>query len=397
MKKNSESYNFEDIRPVTNSEVSDTIEELIACEGLEEALRYVIPALDWEALKAKLRLCKTKVQFKSTISYDLVMTVAALSTRSLTISGGERISKDACMFISNHRDIVLDAAFLNVLLHDIGHDMTQIAIGDNLLIYPWIKPVFRLNNSFFVKRSVSVRERLKESKTLSAYIHHTIQETRESVWMAQREGRAKDANDSTQTGVLKMLDMAGKSDTLTNIMALNIVPIAITYEYDPCDYLKAQEFQLKRDNPDFVKSKRDDLLNMEMGILMNKGRVHFTIANPINPTLKTLPHFPNRNELLSEIASVIDREIYAHYRFYPCNYIAYDLLAGSNRFNEHYNVEEINEFETYFQKQIEKTELPNKDESFLRSKMLEMYANPLKNHLTAPSNSPDRGEFSDSL
>ena len=397
MGKSSDSYNFDDIRPVYDSEVSATIEELIACEGLEEALRYVIPLIDWDAFKAQLRSCKTKEQFKSTISYNLVMTVVKLSTHSLTISGSERISKDACLFMSNHRDIVLDAAFLNVLLHDIKHGMTQIAIGDNLLIHPWIRPVFRLNNSFFVKRSVSVRQRLEESRILSAYIHHTIQETNESVWMAQREGRAKDANDTTQTGVLKMLNMAGDPDTLTNIMSLNIVPIAITYEYDPCDYLKAQEFQLKRDNPDFVKSKRDDLLNMEKGILEYKGRVHFTIANPINPKLETLPHYPNKNELMAEIASVIDREIYAHYRFYPCNYIAYDLLNHTNRFNTNYNDEEIKEFETYLQKQIAKTELPNRDEMFLRSKMLEMYANPLKNNLTAPSNSPDRGEFSDSL
>jgi len=381
MKKNSDSYNFDDIRPVIDSEVSDTIEELIACEGLEEALRYVIPALDWEALKAKLRLCKTKAQFKSSISYDLVMTVVKLSTHSLTISGGERISNHACMFMSNHRDIVLDAAFLNVLLYDIGHGMTQIAIGDNLLIYPWIKPVFRLNNSFFVKRSVSVRQRLEESKTLSAYIHHTIKETHESVWMAQREGRAKDANDTTQTGVLKMLDMAGKNDTLTNIMALNIVPIAITYQYDPCDYLKAQEFQLKRDDPDFVKSKRDDLLNMEIGILENKGHVHFTIANPINPTIKTLPHYPNKNELIAEIASVIDREIYANYRFFPCNYIAFDLLNNTNLFITKYNDIEIKDFEDYLQNQIAKIKIPNKDESYLRCKILEMYSNPLKNHL----------------
>jgi len=381
MGKNSDSYNFDDIRPVYNNEVSATIEELIACEGLEEALRYVIPALDWEALKAQMRSCKTKEEFKASISYNLVMTVVKLTTRSLTISGGERISNDACMFISNHRDIVLDAAFLNVLLYDIGHGMTQIAIGDNLLIYPWIKPVFRLNNSFFVKRGVSVRQKLEESKILSAYIHHTIKETNESVWMAQREGRAKDSNDTTQTSVLKMLTMGGNRDVLSNLMSLNIVPIAITYEYDPCDYLKAQEFQLKRDNPDFVKSKRDDLLNMEMGILENKGRVHFTIANPINPTLKALPPNPNKNELIAEIASIIDKEIYANYRFYPCNYIAYDLLYNTNRFGENYNEKEQKDFEEYLQKQLLKIELPNKDETFLRNKMLEMYSNPLKNHL----------------
>ena len=381
MKKSSDLYNFDDIRPVYDNEVSATIEELIACEGLEQALRYVIPTIDWEALKAKLRSCKTIEQFKSTISYDLVMTIAQLSTRSLTISGGERITNDVCMFISNHRDIVLDAAFLNVLLHDIGHSMPQITIGDNLLIHNWIKPVFRLNNSFFVKRSATVRQKLEESKLLSAYIHHTIKETRESVWMAQREGRAKDSNDTTSTGVLKMLNMAGDHDTLANLMSLNIIPIAITYEYDPCDYLKAQEFQMKRDDPDFMKSKRDDLLNMEIGILKQKGRVHFTIAHPINPTLKMLPQYANKNELITEIAAVIDREIYANYRFYPCNYIAYDLLNETNLFRTNYQDKELEDFEKYLQQQIDKIKIPHKDETFLRGKMLEMYSNPLKNHL----------------
>ncbi|MDR0795967.1 MAG: 1-acyl-sn-glycerol-3-phosphate acyltransferase [Tannerella sp.] len=381
MEKSNSMYDFDDIRPVYDSEVSDAIEELIASEGIEDALRYVLPAFDWEAIKAKLRTCKTKQQFKENISYDLVSVIAKISTNSLTVSGGERITKDACTFISNHRDIVLDAAFLNVLLFDIGHAMTQITIGDNLLIHPWIKPVFRLNNSFFVKRNLPVRQKLEESKKLSAYIHHTIKETKESVWIAQREGRAKDANDSTQPGLLKMLSMGGDRDALSSLMSLNIVPIAITYEYDPCDYLKAQEFQLKRDNPDYVKSRRDDLLNMEIGILQNKGRVHFTIANPINPKLKSLQLKTNKNEIIDEIASVIDREIYEHYRFFPCNYIAFDLLNDSRRFCDFYNQQEFQAFSDYLQRQIGKIDTPAKDETFLRSKMLEMYSNPLKNHL----------------
>ncbi|MDR2231722.1 MAG: 1-acyl-sn-glycerol-3-phosphate acyltransferase [Tannerella sp.] len=383
MVKNIDAYNYDDIRPVNDDEVSAAIEELIACDGLETALRYVLPSLDWEALKAKLRLCKTKEQFKSSISYNLVLTVIKLTTTSLTISGGERISKNACTFISNHRDIVMDAALLNVLLYDIGHSMTQIAIGDNLLIYPWIRPVFRLNNSFFVKRNLSGREKLNASRKLSSYIHHTITETKESVWIAQREGRAKDSNDTTHTGVLKMLTMGGESDTLENLISLNIVPIAISYEYDPCDYLKAQEMQLKRDHPDFEKSRRDDLLNMEMGILKNKGRIHFTIANPINQKLKTIADQKNKNELITDVAAMIDEEIYKHYRFYPCNYAAFDLLNGGKRFAANYTENELIEFQEYVKKQLDKTEIPNKDEPFLRRKMLEMYSNPLKNHLKA--------------
>lgn len=384
-------YNFDDIRPLNNNEVSAVIEELIASRELQEALRYIIPDLDWEALTKKMRLCQTKEQFKETISYDLVMLVAKLSTSSLTISGGSRLTQDACTFISNHRDIVLDAAFLNILLYDIGHGLTQIAIGDNLMIHPWIKPVVRLNNSFIVKRNISVRQTLEASKKLSAYIHHTIKETKESIWIAQREGRAKDANDTTQSSVLKMLNLAGEQDVLTNLMSLNIVPIAISYEYDPCDYLKAQEFQLKRDNPDFAKSKRDDLLNMEMGILQQKGRVHFTICNPINPTLTSLSHTKSKNELIAGIASVIDREIYANYRFYPCNYVAYDMLYNTLRCCSNYDQQEKEMFEAYLQRQLDKIDVPNKDGSFLRNKLLEMYSNPLKNNLKAASNSPECG------
>ena len=381
MDKQSNTYNFDDIRPLNNNEVSAVIEELVASKGLQEAIRYIVPTLDWEALAQKMRLCKTKEQFKATISYDLVMLIARLSASSLTISGGEKLPQEACTFISNHRDIVLDAAFLNVLLYDVGHGLTQIAIGDNLMIHPWIKPVVRLNNSFIVKRNIPVRQKLETSKKLSAYIHHTIKETKESIWIAQREGRAKDSNDTTQTSVLKMLNMAGEQDVLTNLMSLNIFPIAISYEYDPCDFLKAQEFQMKRDNPDFEKSKRDDLLNMEMGILKQKGRVHFTIGNSINPTLLTLPHTTNKNELIAAIASVIDREIYANYRFYPCNYVAYDMLYNTLRCSSHYDLQEKELFESYLQKQLDKIDIPNKDESFLRCKLLEMYSNPLKNHL----------------
>ena len=191
------SPNFDDIRPLNNSEVKDAIEKLVANEDFERALRYIKPNLNWEEFSVAMRACKTKEEFKSTLAYDAVMTVAKNTTFSLTISGRSRLPKDkaACTFISNHRDIVLDASFLNVMLYDVGYGMTQVAIGDNLLIRPWIKTLVRLNNSFIVKRGVSVRQMLEVSKTLSAYIHHAIKNVNESVWIAQREGRAKDSDD----------------------------------------------------------------------------------------------------------------------------------------------------------------------------------------------------------
>ena len=384
MDRETASPNFEDIRPLNQDEVQSAIEKLLASDEFRSAIRYIKPNLNWDEFAATMRACKTKEQFKSTLGYEAVMTVAQKTTFSLTVSGRSRLpeGKPACTFISNHRDIVLDASFLNLILFDVGYGLTQVAIGDNLLIRPWIETFVRLNNSFIVKRGVSVRQMLEVSYTLSAYIHHTIKETKESIWIAQREGRAKDSNDRTQPSVLKMLNMAGDKDILSNLASLNIVPVSISYEYDPCDYLKAKEFQLKRDNPDYHKTQQDDLLNMETGILGNKGRVHFTIGNRINDRLAELDPNKDKNELFAEVASIIDKEIYRHYRFYPCNYVAYDLLHGTRRFSDHYGLKDKKEFEAYLQGQLDKIDIPNKDEVFLRRMILEMYTNPLVNNLS---------------
>ena len=377
------SYNFDDIRPLNNNEVKDAIEALVTNEDFERAFRYIKPDVNWKEFSETMRSFKTKEDFKSKLAYEAVMLVANKTTFSLTISGRSRLPKDKkpCTFISNHRDIVLDASFLNVMLYDVGYGMTQVAIGDNLMIRPWIETLVRLNNSFIVKRGVSVRQMLDVSRTLSAYIRHTINDTKESIWIAQREGRAKDSNDRTQGSVLKMLNMSGDKDIVSNIMDLNIFPVAISYEYDPCDFLKAKEFQMKRDDPNYVKSQRDDLLSMETGILNNKGRVHFTLTQPINDQLAALDKDMEKNELIATIANIIDKEIYKHYRFYPCNYVAYDMLTGTKRFSSNYGLRDKKHFEEYLQGQLDKIVLPNKDEAFLRTKILEMYTNPLKNHL----------------
>ncbi|GHT32297.1 acyltransferase [Bacteroidia bacterium] len=374
---------FDDIRPLVDAEVPEAIEKLIADPAFEKAFRYIKPDLDWEKFKQQLRSFKTVKAFKTNVAYDAVMTVGKSTTFSLTISGRSRLPEGLvpCTFISNHRDIVLDASFLNVMLYDVGYGMTQVAIGDNLLISSWIETLVRLNNSFIVKRGVSGRQQLEVSAELSAYIHHTIKETKESVWMAQREGRAKDSDDKTQNSILKMLNMGGDKDIVSNLMELDIVPVAISYEFDPCDFLKAKEFQQKRDNTDFVKSKRDDLLNMETGILNNKGRVHFTICSPINPQLDKLDRSLDKNELYTRIATIIDHEIYKHYRFYPCNFVAYDLQTNTNRFSGNYGPKDKKQFESYLQGQLDKIVIPNKDEPYLRGKILDMYTNPLKNYL----------------
>jgi hypothetical protein len=379
---------FDAIRPLNDEEVKDVIEDLLSNPEFKHAVTYVLPTNYWDQFCAEMRTFRSKEAFKSHMAFKAVMSIAEKSTFSLEISGRSRlVPNKRYTFISNHRDIVLDAAFLNVKLYDVGQGLTQIAIGDNLLIRPWIEQLVRLNNSFLVKRGVTGRQMLEGSKLLSEYIHYTIKETNESVWIAQREGRSKDSNDYTQSSVVKMLNMGGAHKSIiSNMIDLDIAPVAITYEFDPCDYLKAKEFQQKRDNPEFVKSTKDDLLNMEVGILGYKGRVHLSIATPINEVLLRLDAGMDKTAAVTAVSTAIDTAIFKNYRFYPGNYVAYDLRYGVDTFKAMYSEQEKEAFQEYLDKQMEKIVMEHKDETFLRTKLLEMYSNPLKNHLSVTPN-----------
>ena len=288
-------------------------------------------------------------------------------------------------FVSNHRDIVLDSAFLDVLLVNHGYPTTvEIGIGDNLLIYPWIKRLVRMNKAFTVRRGLTAHEMMRSSQLMSSYIHFAVTQKQENIWIAQREGRAKDSDDRTQESVLKMLAMGGEGDNVDKLRDLNIVPLTISYEYDPCDYLKAQEFQQKRDNPAFKKSRQDDLDNMKTGIFGYKGRIHYHCAQPVNTWIDELKELP-RNEFYAALSQHMDLELHRNYRLYPCNYIALDMLehAGTSADSNRYTAADVERFEQYLQGQLAKITIPNKDEAFLRERMLTMYANPLRNYLKA--------------
>jgi hypothetical protein len=278
---------------------------------------------------------------------------------------------------------VLDSGFLSVLLIENGRNTVEIAIGDNLLIYPWIKRLVRVNKSFIVKRGLPMRQMLEASGCMSRYMHYTIAEKHQSIWIAQREGRAKDSDDRTQDSVLKMMAIGGEGDIIDRIKQMNIAPLALSYEYDPCDYLKAAEFQLKRDVEGYKKSMQDDLLNMQTGIFGYKGRVHFAVTSCINDELDKMDRTMSKQELYSAISSVIDRRIHANYRMYPGNYVACDLLDGGNEYASRYTAAEKKTFEDYIEGQLAKVTISNPDYDFLRQAMLKMYANPLKNYLNA--------------
>lgn len=374
---------FNDIAPFEDSEVRKTIEELLIDEGFKHAVRYVIPDVDWDEFSVGMLKYETKQDFQSQIISQTIWAIAHKTAGEVTSGGWEKLDNESHIFISNHRDIVLDAGLLNVLLIKHGFSTTEIAIGDNLLIHPWIEKLVRLNKSFLVKRGVTGRQILEASVHLSEYIHYAISQKHESIWLAQREGRAKDSNDRTQESVLKMLAMSPEKTSFTqSLKELNIVPLAISYEYDPCDYLKAKEFQLKRDNPEYKKTQRDDLLNMEIGLLGYKGNVHFQFCQSINDRIDNFATLDRKAQPCG-VAQLIDSEIHANYKFFACNYIAYDLLEKTNRFADKYTQQEASKFEDYLNKQIGKIDLENKDIEFLKTKIFEMYSNALRNYLTA--------------
>jgi hypothetical protein len=382
MEKNPE---FDDIRPYYDDEVPAVIRRLLENPHFKRFVAFFLPGSDWEEFKAFMGTFSNKRDFQQGISKDAVFKITQKNTSGIECKGFEKLNKDeAYTFISNHRDIILDASILNAMLLKEGFDGTEIAIGDNLLLSPWIEDVVRLNKSFIVKRGVSIRQMLEVSRHLSQYIHFTIRNKKQSVWIAQREGRAKDSNDRTQESLLKMLTLGGKSDNLLqNLKELNITPVSFSYEYDPCDFLKAKEFQQKRDNPEFKKSKRDDLLNMQTGMFGYKGHVHFQIGRTINPLLDQIGSVKEKNEIIARTAALIDNEIFLNYLLYPVNYIAYDRIWGDGSFKNKYTPADIEVFDAYLQKQLNKIILPDKDIPFLTGKILEMYAYPTRNQLLA--------------
>lgn len=375
---------FDAIRPYSPEELPQVFEELIADPAFRSVVESIMPGVPFEMLAQKMRQCKTNLDFQKGFCHSLLWDLVKKTGKGLTFDCSELTDKNGSYtFISNHRDIILDSAFLSILLIDLNMNTVEIAIGDNLLIYPWIKKLVRVNKSFIVQRGLSMRQKLEASSLMSRYMHFAIREKHENIWIAQRQGRAKDSNDRTQDSVLKMMAMGGEGHLIDRLKELNIVPLAISYEYDACDFLKAKELQEKRDNPDFQKSPQDDLINMQTGLYGYKGRMHFQTSACLNNELDTLDRNLPKCELFSIIAEKIDKHIHSNYRLYAGNYVACDLLMGDDRFAKEYTEEEKEHFEKYLEQQIAKIDLPNKDIPFLRNKILTMYANPLINYLEA--------------
>lgn len=376
---------YDAIRPYSPEELPAVFEELLAdAEFLAVVQQVMGPQATPEVLRAQLAQCPTNLDVQRTFFLPLLYDLLKRYSDGIDFDSTTLPEKSVGFtFVSNHRDIVLDSAFLSVLLISNGFPTTvEIAIGDNLLIRPWIEKLVRVNKSFIVRRSVGMREMLAASNLMSRYMHFAIAEKHENVWIAQREGRAKDSDDRTQESVLKMMAMGGEGTPAERLASLHIVPLSISYEYDPCDYLKAQEFQQKRDIPGFKKSQADDLQNMQIGIFGRKGHIHYHAAPCINTWLDEVKDLP-KGEFFGEVARRMDQAIHLGYRLYPGNYVAADMLKGEQTFAAHYTEAEAATFRQYLEGQLAKVQLPNPDLPFLRKQMLTMYANPVFNQCAA--------------
>lgn len=378
-------YNFSDIAPYDDSEFHSRMEQLVREPGFLHAVDYTMPPEEVPSLIEDLLKIRTKNDFQRQVMFPFLEMLAKTTTSGITLGGVKYLNPSmSYTFITNHRDIVLDASFLNLAFLRKGFPTSEVAIGNNLLIFDWINDLVRLNKSFIVKRNTGLREGLEAAKKLSSYIHYCILEKHESVWIAQREGRAKDSSDHTQDSLIKMLAISGQGPFIDKVKEINLMPVSISYEFDPNDYLKVKEFLMKRRNPDFKKSQRDDLFSMETGMLQFKGKVHFQLTPRINSKLDQIGDFPDNNRAAKHVGCLIDQAIHRSYEIFEINYIAFDLLHKTERFVRKYSAEKKEEIMAYFNSQLDKVDLHDitaEEREYMWEMMLTMYSNPLRNKL----------------
>ena len=324
---------FEDIRPCNNDEIGEKLLELMQDESFMHLMKTYFPMVDLAQIAQSGKGFSNSVEFQTIVIRPILEALISKAATSLTVSGEANITDETAVFLSNHRDIVMDPALLSLsLMRTIGNTC-EIAIGDNLLATEWIRTLVRLNRCFIVKRGLTPRDMAKSFMQLSSYIRYAITEKGVNVWIAQREGRAKDSNDRTQESLIKMLALSGKADFIENLKALNICPLSISYEFDPCDYLKAAEFQLKRDNADYKKTKADDVLSMQTGIMGWKGRVHYAFTPSINSQLDEIAASGmNKKDQAVAVCALCDHQIHSAYQIYPINRWAYEQLTGNTKY-----------------------------------------------------------------
>jgi len=372
--------NFDDIRFYKDEEVNPALQEFMKHPMVKALLQFTFPDHKSSEIEAILKECHSISDFQSKVIYLSVEKVLEKSSEGLTDAGfGKLDPAESYFYVSNHRDIVLDTCLINYTLHDHDLVMTASAIGDNLVKKPFLMALSKLNRNFLVLRNQSPREMLKSSLKLSEYIKYLLFEEERSVWMAQREGRTKDGNDFTQQGVLKMVGMAkGDMDILDYFAKLKIVPIAMSYEFDPTDMLKMPEVLAKRMKEEYKKSANEDFNSIMQGAMGQKGRIKINAGKVLTEADFAEIREKNLsiNDQLKEVSALIDRAIYRNYKLWPSNYIAYDLLKNEERFVGEYTEKEKRQFDRRISRRVDM-----KNPLALNSYLL-MYANPVINKIS---------------
>lgn len=371
---------FDDIRPYNDDEVKEKIEELANEPQFEVAMSQIFKGVPFQLVKRQLSQIDNIRDFQLEFILPILKMLVSSSTQGLGWSGDNMDKEQHHLFISNHRDIVLDSALTNYALAEKGLDTAEIAIGSNLLSPSWVETFVKLNKSFTVTRGVDKEKKVEASNKLSAYIRHTRLDKKNSIWIAQREGRSKDGNDRTNPSLLKMLCLCSKNeDTIDYLKKLNIRTVSASYEYNPCDAMTLPELYTRHMEEKYKKAPGEDLKAMIQGVQGEKGHVHIGFSESINDELETLRGMDNKNALYQAIADIIDSRVHKNYKLFKTNYIAYDLLKSTSRFESEYSEEEYNGFKIYMDSRIVNVE---GDRKILSKLFLQMYANPIINKIT---------------
>jgi 1-acyl-sn-glycerol-3-phosphate acyltransferase len=369
---------FDEIRPFYDYEVSDALQSIAKHPMMKALMQFTFPDRNEEFWLNQFKNINSISDFQHCCISQTVRQILKQSSEGLSTSGFDKLDKNtAYLFISNHRDIVLDTSLLNLVLLDRGFIMTSSAIGDNLVQKTFLHVLAKLNRNFLVQRGLPLRDQLNSSKIMSEYIYNLLQKENRSVWIAQREGRTKDGNDATQQGVLKMLAMAAGDQPLTDFFkTLKIVPLSISYEYDPTDVLKMPQAMAKSKNEVYIKDQDEDFKTMLSGVLGQKKRIHLHAGEVLDVEFDEIASkIENKNKQLQAISQIIDDSIIQNYRLWPTKFIAYDILHGTNQYSEYYTEDEKMLFERRMEMRIDISD------SVLKQSFLEMYANPVINKM----------------
>ena len=367
---------FDLIRPFNQEEIPDAIQRITADPLFQKLLNYLFPAEEHKELRNTILQSTTRFEFQKSFMYRVIQSIVKKTSDELIFSGIESLEKDkGYVFIANHRDIILDSSLLAMGLMESGLNTSEITWGDNLMISPFIVDVGKVNGMITVFREGSPKEMLKNSQRLSSYIRNNITARNQSVWIAQRKGRSKNGTDTTDVSVLKMLNLSGESKLPESLKNLNITPVSISYEWEPCDLLKVRELFISKQTA-YVKNKDEDLFSIIGGVVADKGRIQITIGENINDSLQTIDTSVHNNLIIEQIAHLIDKQIHQNYHLWPSNYLAYDILENASKFTEKYDESTRNRLNLKLKELFESVDGPEEE---LKNLFLKLYANPVYN------------------